>query len=62
VRFQTGTAYEVESRSLALFAALTPGEPGRAVQAIALELEESLANFVESFEERPEQAPHPASK
>jgi glycogen operon protein len=44
VRFKTGDPCHLIGRSLTLFAALTPGEPGRAVQAIALELEDPRKN------------------
>jgi len=44
LRFKTGDAYPLDGRSLALFAALTPGEPGRTVQALALELEDPRKN------------------
>ena len=36
--FKTGDKYEITGRSLSFFAALTPGDPGRAVKRIALEL------------------------
>ena len=44
LRFKTGDAYPLDARSLALFAALTPGEPGRTVQTLALELEDPRKN------------------
>jgi isoamylase len=37
-QFRTADQYEVTGRSLLLFAAITPGEPGRSVRRIALEL------------------------
>ena len=36
--FKTGETYKIGSRCLVLFAAMTPGDPGRTVRRIALEL------------------------